>query len=327
MTRTFLVTGGTGFIGSSLVERLVKEGHEVRCLVRKTSNLNFLNKLSVELIYGDIEDISSVERALDGVEVVYHIAGILGRWGIPEETYWQTHVKGTKNMLDAVLKRDIERFIHCSTAGVLGAIKKLPANESYPYNPSTIYENTKAEAEKIVLEYHDKYGIPVTVIRPELVYGPRDLHTLKLFKAIKKGFFPIIGNGNNTWHPVYIDDLIEAFVLCVNKKATGNAYLIGGESYVTIKELTSSIANALDVQPPRIYIPIKLVNILANMMEYSAKILNFDPPITKSRVKFLTESRGSTSAKAKTELGYTSSVGLEVGLRRTIEWYQANGLL
>lgn len=322
-----LVTGGTGFIGSNLVERLIKEGHEVRCLVRKTSNLSFLNS-SVELIYGDIKDISSVERALDGVEVVYHIAGILGRWGIPEETYWQTHVNGTKNVLDAILKRDIERFVHCSTAGVLAAIEKLPADETYPYNPSNIYEITKTESEKLVFEYYDKYGIPTTVIRPELVYGQRDLHTLSLFKAIKKGFFPIIGTGNNTWHPVYIDDLIKAFALCVNSsKAIGEVYLIGGERYVTIKEVTTDIANALGVHPPRIYIPVRLANIMAIMMESSAKILNFDPPITKSRVKFLTESRGSTSAKAKRDLGYTPSIGLEEGIKKTVEWYQTHGLL
>ena len=322
-----LVTGGTGFIGGSLAERLVKEGHEVRCLVRKTSNVSFLDKLGVEKIYGDIENISSLETAMKDIDTVYNMVGILGKWKIPEEIFWRTHVNGTKNILDASINAGIKKLVHCSTAGVLGVIEKLPADESYPYNPYTIYETTKVEAEKLVFEYHNKYKLPVTIIRPELVYGPRDLFTLKFFQAVKRGFFPIIGNGNNTCHLVYIDDLVKAFMLCIDKKATGDAYLIGGESYITMNELLTNMANALGVKPPGIHIPIKLVSIMATMMEFSGTVLNFEPILTKSRVRFFTENKGSSYAKAKKELGYVPDVSLEDGLRRSVEWYRKNGML
>ncbi len=325
-----LVTGGTGFIGSHLVEKLVKDGHEVRCLVRKTSNHSLLDKLGIEKIYGDIEDISSIDISLRDIDIVYHVIGVLGKWTVPDEIYLRIHVRGTKNILDSILKRDggIDRLVHCSTAGVLGPISKLPADESYPYNPTNVYERTKVESEKLVIEYYNKYGVPITVIRPELVYGPRDLHTLKMFQTIKKGIFPIIGDGSSTLLPIYIDDLIKAFTLCIdNQNTIGQAYLIGGDKLTTIKELTKYIANAMNVQPPRIYVPIVLADTLAAIMESSTKIFKFDPLITKSRVRFFTENRGSTYNKANKDFGYYPMIGLDEGMRKTVKWYRDNGLL
>lgn len=325
-----LVTGATGFIGSHLTEKLVKDGHKVRCLVRKTSNSDFLDKLGVEKIYGDIEDIRSIDAALKGVNIVYHTVGVLGKWTVPEDVYWRVHVTGVKNLLDSIVKMDnnLGRLVYCSTAGVLGPISKLPADESYQYNPTNVYERTKVEAEKLAIEYYNKYKIPVVIIRPELVYGPRDLHTLKMFQTIKKGIFPIIGNGSSTLLPVYIDDLVKAFILCIeNDKAIGKTYLIGGDKLTTIKELTGNIARAMKVPAPKIYIPTIMAKMLAALIEYGAKIFRFDPPLTKSRVRFFTESRGSTFTKANIELGYCPETKLEDGLKRTVDWYEENNLL
>lgn len=331
-----LVTGGTGFIGSHLVEKLVKDDHDVKCLIRKTSNSELLDRLGIEKIYGDINDISSIETALKEIDIVYHTVGVLGKWTVPEETYWRVHVHGTKNLLDSIIKNGkIKRLIYCSTAGVLGPITKLPADESYPYNPTNIYEITKVEAEKLVLDYYNKYGIAMTIIRPELVYGPRDLHTLKMFQTIKKGIFPIIGDGNSTLLPIYIDDLIRAFVSCIDdnidnnisNKSIGEVYLVGGDKLTTIKELTTYIADAMGVQPPKIYVPVVVANALAIIAESFAKVFKFDPPMTKSRVRFFTESRGSAFEKANRDLGYSPNIGIEDGMRMTVEWYRQNNLL
>ena len=325
-----LVTGGTGFIGSHLVEALLKEGHGVRCLVRRTSNLNFLNKLNVEKVYGDVKDTSSLEYAVEGVDVIYHIAGILGRWRIPKETYWRVHVEGTKNLLDAIIRRDIslERFVYCSSAGVLGPIKKLPADESYPYRPSNIYEESKAEAEKMVLHYYTTTSLPVTVIRPELVYGPRDTHVLGLFKAIKNGRFFLIDGGKSVLHPTYISDLVEGFKLCTHKsKAIGQVYLITGGEYVTVRELASTIAGIMGVPSKFFSLPKSFASKTALLSEKLASSFNFDPLLTQSMVNFFTENRGFDTSKARNELGYYPRVTLEEGIKETVQWYVAKGLL
>ncbi|GAH14262.1 unnamed protein product, partial [marine sediment metagenome] len=164
-------------------------------------------------------------------------------------------------------------FVHCSSAGVLGAIKNPPADESYPYNPSNIYEKTKAEAEKLVLKYHHEQGLPVIIIRPEFVYGPGDMHVLGLFKAIQKKRFFIIGDGNSTLHPTYIDDLIHGLILCMDKqRAIGEIYIIAGERFVTVKELADIIAEELNVSLSKIHIPIWLANMCASALEKIGKI-------------------------------------------------------
>ena len=324
-----LVTGATGFIGSHLVERLLLREHEVLCLVRKTSVLKHLKKIDVKIIYGDLTDKKSLKNQLNtDADVVFHLAGILGEWGIPEEAYWKINVEGTKNTLDLFTQTDIKRFVYSSSAGVLGPLKKPPADENFPLNPSNIYERTKAEAEKIVLACYYATGFPITIVRPEFVYGQRDMHTLGLFKAIQKGMFQIVGDGNSTLHPTYIDDLIQGFELCIDKqRAIGEIYMIAGERYVTVRELTIKIAKALQVRPPTIDIPIWLANTMAFMMETSAHIFNFQPPLTRSRVRFFTQNRGCDISKARRELGYEPMIILEEGLKRTVDWYRKNGYL
>jgi nucleoside-diphosphate-sugar epimerase len=320
-----LVTGGTGFIGSHLAKALVAEGHDVRCLVRKNSDLHRLSNSGVELIYGDILQTNSIDEALSGIDIVYHLAGILGKWGIQDETYWAINVRGTKNMLEGSLKHGIARFIHCSTAGVTGPSASIPQDESFPYNPSNIYETTKAEAEKLVLQYHQDSGLSVVVIRPEFVYGPGDYHTYGLFKTIKKGLFILIGGGKAIWHPTYIDDLIHGFLLSFNsKRANGQIYIIAGEKPVSIKELSYLISDTLDTSRPLLDISERSAFILASSIENLGKALGFSPPLSTARVKTLCRSSWCSTRKARDELGYIPITTLADGIERTIEWYKEN---
>jgi len=320
-----LVTGGTGFIGSHLVEALVKRGYKVRCLVREKSDVKHLKDLGVELVYGDICDENSLKNAVQGVSVVFHLAGILGRWGVPKEVYWDIHVKGTENLLKACIENGVKRIIYCSSAGVLGPIEKPPADESYPYNPSNIYEKTKAEAEKAILNCKEK--LEVTVIRPEFVYGPRDMHVLRLFDSIQKGRFFIIGDGESLLHPTYIDDLIQGFLLCLeNEESIGEIYLITGETPVKVRDLVAMIAEELGVSPPKIHVPKWLAYMAAILFESASRLFNFEPPITLSQVKFFTQHRAFDYSKAKSELGYCP-INLKKGIRKTVSWYRKNGYL
>ncbi|MDR2719424.1 MAG: NAD-dependent epimerase/dehydratase family protein, partial [Nitrososphaerota archaeon] len=242
-----LVTGGTGFVGSSLVKTLVERNYAVKCLVKKTSNVVFLKKLNVELVYGDITDKQSLQNALKNVDVVYHIAGILGKWRVPQETYIKIHADGTRTVVNACIEQGVNRLIYCSTSGVLGPIETPPVNEYAPYNPTNAYENAKAQAEKIVLQ--QKNRLDITIIRPGMVYGPWDMHTLSLFRSIKKGFFFFIGDGKALLHPVFIEDLNQSFLQCLNtSKTIGEVYLIVGERYVTVEEFTRTFLSVLGVK-------------------------------------------------------------------------------
>jgi nucleoside-diphosphate-sugar epimerase len=321
-----LVTGGTGFIGSHLAKALVAEGHDVRCLVRESSDLQRLHDSGVELVYGDILETNSIDEALCGIDIVYHLAGILGQWGIPDETYWAINVQGTKNMLETSLKHNIKRFIHCSTAGVTGPTLSISQDESFPYNPSNIYELTKAKGEKLALQFYRDAGLPVVVIRPEFIYGPGDTHTFGLFKTIQRRVFILIDGGKATWHPTYIDDLVQGFQCALSEpRAIGQIYIIAGERYVTIKDLSYIIADSLGVSRPKISIPKNLALVLAYSIQKISGTFGLDSPLTTSMVKTFCRSSGCSIEKAKNEIGYKPQITLEEGLQRTANWYKCNG--
>lgn len=320
-----LVTGGTGFVGGSLVKALVDSDYRVRCLVRPNSKVDFLRSLNVELVYGDITDKTSVDRAVNGVEAVFHAAGVLGKWGAPREIYERTHVDGTRVVLEACIDHVVRRFLYCSTSGVLGPISGPLVDENAPYNPTNDYEYAKTEAEKLVLSH--RADLDVTVIRPGLVYGPMDMHTLPLFQSIQKGRFFFMGDGKSLLHPVYIDDLSRSFILCLeNPKSVGQVYLIGGEPFVTVEEFVEVFLKELGCKRKIRHVPLSLTNFLAGCAEFLGKAFGFEPPLTYSRVKFFTESRAFSIGKAVSDLSY-EPVKFEVGISRTVKWYRDNGYL
>jgi dihydroflavonol-4-reductase len=324
-----LVAGGTGFIGSHIVKDLVSREIQVRVLIRKNSNTSRLRHNKIEFKYGNVLEIDSLRESTKDVDLVYSAFGILGAWGMPEQMYWEVNAIGVKNLLESCLNCNIKQFIHISSAGILGPLPDgVVADESFPFNPSNIYERTKCEAEKQILNWGEERGIPFTIIRPEFVYGPGDIHVLGLFKAIKAKRFFLLGNGRTFLHPTYIDDLIQATSLCTNNEnAIGKVFLIAGERPITVRELASVIAEESGVPLPKIRIPLLLAYTTAIAMELGAKVINFEPPVTRSRVNFFTENRAFSCQKARTELGYIPKVDFREGVRSTIRWYQGNGYL
>ena len=161
-----LITGATGFTGGILAQKLYKHGEDVRVIVRNKSKLRLTNVPYKEVIEADITDAKAVERAVKGVEEVFHIAALFRQAGIPDQAYWDVHVQGTQNLLDSSLKFGVKRFVHCSTVGVHGHIDDPPADENYRFSPGDIYQVTKLEGEKKAIQFHRETGLPVTVIRP-----------------------------------------------------------------------------------------------------------------------------------------------------------------
>jgi nucleoside-diphosphate-sugar epimerase len=324
------VTGGTGFTGGYLVSRLVKEGHDVSVLVRRSSNTEKLKKLGVNLVLGDIRDKNLVDKAVIDMDIVYHLAAVWREGGgIPNEIFWNVNVNGTKNLLEASLQANIERFIHCSTCGVLGHISNPPADETFPYNPGDIYQRTKCEGEKIALEYFHKKGLSGVVVRPLGIYGPGDLRFLKLFKSINDRKFIMVGKGDVLYHLTYIEDMVEGIMLCGQKEnAIGQTYLIGGDKYVSLNELVSLIARSLDVPVPKKHFPFFWpVWTAALACEIACKPFGINPPIFRRRVDIFRKNRAFDISKAKKELGFRPKTDLKEGIKKTAEWYREEGYL
>jgi len=326
MVGKILVTGATGFIGSHLVEALLSEGYEVKCLVRRTSD--YLRRLGAEVVRGDITVRETLRGICKDIDVVYHLAALSGKYGTPREMLWKANVEGTKNLLEECVKSNVEHFIYTSSFTVTGPSKKgALINESFPYNPLTAYELTKAVAEQLVLKYYNDYGLPVTIIRPSNVYGPRDVRLLELFKTICEGRFILIGRGKGVTHFVYISDLIQGFKLCLKRKGDGEIFNIAGDRPVTWREFAEIVAKEYGRKPIRLSIPVWLAKLLANLMEVSAKLISVKPPLTNSRIRYLTGYWAYDISKAREKLGYKPKISLEEGVRRTLEWYIKNGYL
>lgn len=323
-----LVTGATGFVGSSLAHRLAEDGYDVRILVRGTSNASRPELAGAEVCIGDVTDPDSLREAVKGIDVVYHCAALYRTGGLPDSAYWAVNCEGTKNLLQASRDADVPRFIHCSTCGVHTSVKNPPADETAPYNPGDVYQAAKCEGEKEALRYHREYALPVTVLRPVGVYGPEDTRWLKLFRGIARSRFVMLGSGETLIHMVYISDLVDAFRLAADTPGSiGQVYIAGGERYVTLNELTRVIADAVGAVPPRWHIPVKPVRILSGICEDICRPLGINPPLFRRRVDFFVKNRAFDISKARRELAYTPRVSLGEGARRTSDWYRAQGML
>ncbi|HZU66722.1 MAG TPA: NAD-dependent epimerase/dehydratase family protein [Ktedonobacteraceae bacterium] len=326
---TNLVTGATGFLGSALVMELVRQKQPVRILARDAQKARAQFGDAVDIIVGDINDEEQVRRAVDGTNIIYHLVGRLYHPSTPAELYYRTHVEGTRTLLNACKgQSQLRRIVHCSTTGVHGETGKTPAAEDAPFAPTNPYEVTKLEAEVLALRAWKEDGLPVSVARPGLVYGPGDLHLLGFFSSINKGLFRVIDGGKALLHPIYIDDMTAAFLLCAGRpEAIGRSYNFADDHPVTIRELATAIAHALDKELPGGSIPLWLANLASDIFALVPGMQGEKAPLTRSRVKFLTRSRVYDTSRARNELGFSPRVQLEEGMRRTAEWYRKHKYL
>jgi nucleoside-diphosphate-sugar epimerase len=327
--KTILVTGATGFLGSALVTELVKQKQPVRVLVRDAAKARAQFGEAVTIIQGEITDAAQVRKAVEGTTTIYHLVGHLYHPSVRTELYRRTHVEGTRVLLEACKGQEqLERFVHCSTTGVHGVTGKTPAAEDAPFAPTNAYEATKLEAELLALKAHKEQQLPVSVARPGLVYGPGDLHLLGFFSSIKKGRPCLIDGGKAMLHPIYIDDMTAAFLLCAQRpEAIGHSYNIAGDTPVTMRELSTAIAHAMGRELPRGDIPLWLANLASDIFSITPGFQGERAPLTRSRVKFLTNSRVYSIERARRELGFTPRVPLDEGMALTAAWYQKHGYL
>jgi nucleoside-diphosphate-sugar epimerase len=323
-----LVTGATGFLGASLVRRLLSRAQRVRVLVRSKDKARAMANRGAEVIVGEITDQSAVEAAVDGVEIVYHLAGRLLRPDVPAREYERTHVEGTTVLLDACMRlSSITRFVHCSTTGVLGVTGEWPADENAPMRPTNVYETTKAKAELAVRDAIAN-GFAAVIARPGLVYGPGDLHLLPFFRAVLRHRFRPIGSRPVWLHPIYIDDLSEGLLRCgYHPSAPGECFHLAGRVPVSLVELAAAIARAGGTRVPYGHIPMLAASAVATLGDALPARLRRSVPLTRSRLDFLTHSRVYDVTKAERVLDLGAPTDLGTGAALTVAWYRSEGYL
>jgi nucleoside-diphosphate-sugar epimerase len=324
---TVVVTGATGFMGTSLVRRLLADGTPVRVLARSPAKAKPLVNGGAEVVIGDITDPAAVAQAVDGARVVYHLAGRLFEPCVPASEYHAIHVEGTTLLLERCRELPLERFVHCSTTGVLGVTGDGAADESAPYAPTNAYEATKAEAERLV-RAAARDGVPAVIARPGLVYGPGDLHLLPFFKSVLRRQFRPIGRRPVLLHPIYIDDMTEALLRCGQRgEAVGECFHLAGREPVLLAGLAEAIALAGGTRVPRGHIPLSAALAVAAVGDRLPANLKRAAPLTRSRLDFLTHSRVYEVTKAERVLGFAATTDLTTGTARSMAWYREEGYL
>lgn len=299
----------------------------MRALAHPSTRAGRLAASGVEVIAGDVTDPAAVRSALEGVGVVYHLAGRLLVPRVPPGEYHRTHVEGTALLLALAKSQGIERFVHCSTTGVLGATGKSPAAEDAPMRPTNLYEATKAESENLVRDSW-RGGFPAVVARPGLVYGPGDRHLLPFVRSVLRRWFRPIGRETVLLHPIYIDDLAEALIRCAERpEAIGECFHLAGPGPVALAELADAFARAGGISPPEGHIPLRIARLVASLGDLLPPRLGYLAPLTSTRLEFLVCSRVYDITKARRLLGFKAEVDLPTGAYRTIAWYREQGYI
>lgn len=323
---TVFVTGAAGFIGTELCEQLTKKGYQVKALKRSGKDTKYLDSLGVNFIEGDLLDTDSLTQGIYGADAIFHLAALYREAKFGDEMYWKVNFEGTKNLLLLAAANKVKKFYHCSTTGVLGNIEDPPADETYRYGPLDTYQESKTEAEKYVLDSFSTGVIKGAVIRPAMVWGPRDTRLLKLYKGVARRTLPIIGSGNTWCHWVLARDVAKAFCLAYeNERSHGQLYTAAGEKPVSLALTMQKIAEFYKVKLLPVKIPAFPIQVAGTIVEMFCKPFGIEPPLHRRRVDFFVKNRCFDCSKIANDLGYKPTYTFEEEVKLTCQWYLDNG--
>jgi nucleoside-diphosphate-sugar epimerase len=325
-----LVTGGTGLLGSHIVEQLCRRGRPVRALVRAGSDTRWLRTQPVELATGDLSDADSLARACQGVTCVYHAAARVGDWG-PWPEFQEITINGTQRLVNAAVAAKVPRFIHISSVSSYGYVngEGTVVDETAPLGRYlyrwAYYSKAKVAAEEIVWGAHKQGRIAVSVIRPSWIYGPRDRTTIgRQVAAIRAGKVKIIGDGKNRLNVVYAGNVAEGAILAAdNERAIGQAYNCSDDGVLTLEGYYNAIADALGEPRPTSHIPYRVAYSAGFLLECWGHLVGQrEPPFVARYSVWLMGRRSFFSAdKARRDLGWTPTTTYDVGIPMTVKWY------
>ncbi len=328
---SIFVTGADGFIGSNLVDYLISKNVFVKCLIfYYDDQIRWINKSdgSIEIIKGDILDQDSLNEGVKGVDMVFHLAGMVKSRS--KKNFSQINVTGTENLIKAIIKNNpnIKRFLYLSSQSASGpSNSEKPITEGDEPAPISDYGRSKLEAERVVLSYQDK--IPITIIRPSAVYGPRDKEMFRIFNIVNKGIKPCILCKERYLNFCYIDDLVKAIVLAVtNKKSIGQTYFIHSDQKVSINQFFREIVNSYNKRVATLPVPLFFIKLYFCMNELYSLISGNQEVFTRDKYRELKQYYWLCSIeKAKLEIGYRPDYILQKSLSKSIQWYKKKGWL
>ncbi|MCP4357040.1 MAG: NAD-dependent epimerase/dehydratase family protein [Chloroflexi bacterium] len=322
-----LITGATGFLGHNLVPQLIQAGHQVRALVRPTSDTRFLQQLGVDLAYtDDITDGYAALQAVHDCDQVIHAAGLFRFWG-DAHLFWQTNVGGTTTVLKAALTENVKRFIYISTIAVVGHTpSKRRIDENTVCRPQEPYQLSKFEAETRALAYHNE-GLPVIVLRPGAFYGPWGRYAFNrlFFEEPLKGWRIRIDGGKNITFPVFVPDVAQGIMLALQHGRPGEIYNISGKS-LTHNEVNDIVSDLAGIHQFRFTVPNWVVLALARNWTRLSQITGREPFYPINMAPYVFQNWHICTDKAEQELGFIPTPFAE-GVRQTLHWYKEQGIL
>jgi nucleoside-diphosphate-sugar epimerase len=322
-----LVTGASGFLGGHVAELLSKRGDQVRALVRQTSNRRHLQSLSnVELFEGSVEQVERVREAVEGVDAVVHAAGLIKARSIDE--FFAVNVGGASNLVEAARGRGLKRFVFVSSLEACG-----PSADGKPVsldqeNPVTAYGRSKLAAEKVVLSAKDE--VPVVILRPGAIYGPRDGEILEAFKSIKRGLLPLVAGGEAKGMWIYATDCAEACVRAIDADVpSGRTYFVDdGCGPLAQRQMLADAEQALGKRAlVRTSLPASFLMTVARGIEAFGRVADRPVMLTREKANMLLQNWVCSSEDTRRELGWEPKVPWPDGVGRAVKWYRENGLL
>ena len=324
-----LITGATGLLGGHLIKELQQRGEDIRALVLPVENADKLEKQGVEVVRGDITDANTLGPAVKDVELIFHLAGMMGVWR-PLADYRLVNVTGSQNLYKAAQKAGVRRYVHTSSHTVygLGYGRFLTENDALRPDPDP-YSLTKAEGDRLMRRLMLNSNVETVILRPGTFFGPGDrLHFGRMAQKMKDGKGLIIGRGDNALPFCYVTDVVQGFLLAAyHEHAPGNVYNITNDQPLTQLEMFNAIADAVGgVRPTRHlpYPPIYYGSIVAERVV--ARVTRTKPIVTQlGAMMFGSDNRHSVE-KARRELGYEPKVDLRTGITLAAEWFNAGGM-
>jgi nucleoside-diphosphate-sugar epimerase len=322
-----LITGATGFIGSHLAERLIREGKKVRVLCRPESIKKLLPEIAAraEILHGDLKDKDSLDRAVQGATRVYHCAGQVSDWG-REVDFQSANVEGTRWLLEASSHHGVSRFIHLSSIAVFGVPSPETFDDQTSYGPGEdLYSKTKIEGEKLVLQYGKEKGLPVAVLRPAVVYGQRSTWLEEPLKMIEQGKMFLLDGGKGTCHPCYIENLIDAMLLVAeHPNAVGRAYIVGDDDPITFQRYFQAVAALKGFGPIHRSIPLSIARAMAATFEATARLTRSSnrPLLTHAAIDMVCTRSQMSMEKIRSELGFRPRYRFDQAMQELRPYYR-----